>query len=557
MQRSHFSSLLTAVLLLVCTIGAQAQQKSYETDSRYIYPENGVLTPIRQGNYYICKADGKVGVVDNNKRVLIPIEYDEIRKFDNYYLIRRGNNFGLITSYGRYILPPYLANIQMNTAYRMFTLTTENGDTIQVEEAWDPQSRLRMVATALSMNYNFGDYFFLRTDSTTKRITLNEYWTSGEFHDGLMPVWDKNTDKLGYLNTQGEWAIPLSIPNYSRTPQEDFAFQGGYMIHDENYEHRVYDKSGRVLWALNYKEDWNTKIHVSLSPYVEGGFALMSSYTGSKYSGEGKEQWKYISPTGKELFPEVYGGRTYTARVYYPRELVRPMSEDMVAFPDCSTTEPRWGFFDKTGKVIARGRYAKVHDFHEGLAAVQMPKDAENANKWGFIDKSGNMVIPAMFSNEPSDFSEGLAVVTKMNGLMVYINQKGEVVSREYSNALPFAKGTAFVEYNDGYQSRCYAIDHAYTHVNALVTFPISIIREKVTEAAHHPESTAGEVYIAENQLFNSRGEGFFVWGDQPMYFESFTDGVIHLKYGTGYKLTDIFCDKTGKVLFYIVPSEF
>lgn len=568
MKHQHFFLQLAVALLLTCATGVQAQQTSYETDSRYIYPEGGVLTPMRQCHYYnsdeqytnnhqyyICNVNGKVGVVDDNKRVLIPIEYDEIRKFDNYYLIRKGNNWGLITSYGRFILPPFLKNIQINSAYRKFILTNQKGDTIQADEAWNPQSRLRMVAAILSAENNFGDFFFLRGDSTTKRISLDKYWTSGEFHDGLMPVWDTNSNKLGYLNTQGEWAIPLSIPNSMRTPQEDFAFSGGYMVHSWDGQYKIYDKSGRVQWALNFQKDKYTRNDIS--PYVEGGFALMSSYSGSKYSGEGKEQWKYVSPTGKELFPEVYGGRIFTARVMHAGELVHPMSEDMVAFPDCSTTTPLWGFFDKNGKVIVRAKYANVHDFHEGLAAVQMPKDAENANRWGFIDKTGQLVIPAVFGIEPSDFSEGLAVVTKSNGLKVYINRNGEVVSREYSDAFPFAHGTAFVEYYNGYYSEFCAIDHAYTRVNALVPFPISIIREQVTEAANHPESPCGEVYTAENQLFNSRGECYYVWGDSPMYFQSVTDGIVHVKYGNDNHLMDLFCDKTGKILFYFVQSEF
>ncbi|MBR3408869.1 MAG: WG repeat-containing protein [Paludibacteraceae bacterium] len=568
MKQQHFFKQLAVALLLTCAIGAQARQTSYETDPRYIYPEGGVLTPMQQCHYYnsdeqytnnhqyyICKVNGKVGVVDDNKRVLIPMEYDEIRKFDNYYLIRKANNWGLITSYGRFILPPFLKNIQINSVYRKFILTDHKGDTIQAEEAWNPQSRLRKAATIFSAENNFGDFFLLRADSTTKRITLNKYWTSGLFHDGLMPVWDKNSNKLGYLNTKGEWAIPLSIPNNMQTPQEDFAFSGGYMVHSRDGQYKVYDKSGRVQWALNFQKDKYTRNDIS--PYMEGGFALMSSYSGSKYSGEGKEQWKYVSPTGKELFPEVYGGRIFTARVMYAGELVHPMSEDMVAFPDCSTTKPLWGFFDKNGKVIVRAKYANVHDFHEGLAAVQMPANAENANRWGFIDKTGQMVIPAMFAVEPSDFSEGLAVVKKSNGLKVYINRNAEVVSREYSNAFPFARGTAFVEYYNGYYSDFCAIDHAFTRVNALVPFPISIIRERVIEAANHPESSAGEIYIAENQLFNSRGECFYVWSDIPMYFQSVSEGIVHVKYGNDQHLIDLFCDKTGKIIFYFVPSEF
>ena len=242
-------------------------------------------------------------------------------------------------------------------------------------------------------------------------------------------------------------------------------------------------------------------------------------------------------------------------------EFVRPMCDEMVAFPDFSTSEHRWGFFDKNGKVIARGKYANVHDFQEGLAAVQMPEGGENPNKWGFIDKTGNMVIPARFSNEPGDFSEGLAVVTKTNGLKVYINKNGEVVSPEYSNAQPFVNGIAFMEVYNGYTSEYYALDHSFNVVNFLLPSQLFTpeTRAQILETAKNPNRPARDVFFYPgyniSQLVNYRGDLYFVWSDNITTINSITDGVVHVSYGE--RQSDFYCDTTGKILFYMTRNEF
>jgi len=51
----------------------------------------------------------------------------------------------------------------------------------------------------------------------------------------------------------------------------------------------------------------------------------------------------------------------------------------------------QWGFIDKTGKGVITPRFSNVHDFSEGLAAVQL------RDKWGFVDPTGKMVIEPQF----------------------------------------------------------------------------------------------------------------------------------------------------------------
>lgn len=569
-MKNNFIKQLAAGCMLTCAAITWAQQPSYEPDPRYICPPNGTMTKISDVDFHHNNhtfsayiANGKVGVVDENKRVVIPVEYDDMRRLNsNYYIIRKGDKWGLITQYGEFVLPPVLKSIALGNQNKL-TLTYPDGESGTLDFDLSFDSNLRRIAALLSLYEDFGKAFCLRSDSTIKKIALDEFWSSGQFHDGLMPILERNSKKLRYLTTTGEWS-PISIPNIDPSFNENFAFSGGYLVLNQSTKdgkavYRIYNTKGQVLWSQVV--DLGASF-CTLSDYVEGGYALMRTQTGSTYSG--KAQWKYVSPTGKPLFPEVFGARTYPSAPGSIKDYIRPMCDEMVAFPDFTNANNiRWGFFDKNGKVIVRGKFAKVHDFHDGLAAVLMPEGSENANKWGFIDKTGKLVIPAIYSNEPGDFSEGFAVVTKTNGLRVYINKAGQVSSVEFTDALPFVKGTAFIHVYNGYTSEYMAIDHSFNVVNAVLPSKIFTpeMRRQIEQTAKDPNRIAGDMFFFSDyncsQILDPRGDLYYVWSDKIMTINSITDGIAHVSYGPYGEMTDIFCDSTGKILFFLTRNEF
>jgi hypothetical protein len=64
----------------------------------------------------------------------------------------------------------------------------------------------------------------------------------------------------------------------------------------------------------------------------------------------------------------------------------------------------KWGYIDKTGRLIIPFKFEAAQDFSEGLAAVKIKE------KTGYIDETGNFVIPPRFlASFP--FSGGLALV--------------------------------------------------------------------------------------------------------------------------------------------------
>lgn len=80
----------------------------------------------------------------------------------------------------------------------------------------------------------------------------------------------------------------------------------------------------------------------------------------------------------------------------------------------------KYGFIDKTGKVVIPLNYDDTWSFSEGLALVS------RNGKYGFIDKTSKVVIPLKYDKADS-FNNGVAgVLDRSIGEAFYINRQGE-----------------------------------------------------------------------------------------------------------------------------------
>lgn len=106
----------------------------------------------------------------------------------------------------------------------------------------------------------------------------------------------------------------------------------------------------------------------------------------------------------------------------------------------------KYGFIDKTGKLVIPYQFDDVYNFSDGLARVYNSR----TQKYGFIDKTGKLVIPYDFYGA-LDFSYGLArvatgVEASSNKKCGYIDKTGKlVIPYKYSQAVSFVDGRASV----------------------------------------------------------------------------------------------------------------
>lgn len=116
--------------------------------------------------------------------------------------------------------------------------------------------------------------------------------------------------------------------------------------------------------------------------------------------------------------------------------------------------EPEYFYADKNGKQVIKRKFYAAKSFSEGLAAVVTEPikhdEAYTANyyrqtkaRWGYIDKTGKLVIPAKFTHA-GEFHAGRAVVSQTDSERdkAVIDKAGQVIfSADKSYSLePFSK---------------------------------------------------------------------------------------------------------------------
>jgi hypothetical protein len=107
------------------------------------------------------------------------------------------------------------------------------------------------------------------------------------------------------------------------------------------------------------------------------------------------------------------------------------------------TFQGTFGYIDRSGKLVIPYKFGLAGEFSEGMAVIgegsllyeyrkvrgckpYTVKRSGFNGKFGYIDRSGKVVIPPSF-DEAHQFSNGLALV-KTNGRYRYIDRKGKTV---------------------------------------------------------------------------------------------------------------------------------
>lgn len=134
-----------------------------------------------------------------------------------------------------------------------------------------------------------------------------------------------------------------------------------------------------------------------------------------------KGKWGYLDRSGKLIIKPQF-------------DAARPFSEGLaqvgVVDEELPELEARpnikWGYIDETGRILIKLRYTVLGRFSENLAAAAL-LDAEKPErpalgrgnrlnlKWGYVDRSGREVIPMQFL-AAGDFAQGLAHVNAVGG---------------------------------------------------------------------------------------------------------------------------------------------
>jgi hypothetical protein len=263
-----------------------------------------------------------------------------------------------------------------------------------------------------------------------------DYYTPPFFSEGLACI-EKNL-KWGFIDRTGKWVIEPKFPSRTWfsdglapfTDDESRGWKQGYI-----------DKTGRVV--IESRFDSAYQFYHGRAQVVESGRTY------------------YIDKVGNEvlapLFPEAdeYQDGLAMFSIHDPSvaDLYRGNPEDVPYI---------YGFKDRNGQVVIAPQFQAgafsdfFGQFSEGLAAVEYFEAGNRskrffpAGKYGFIDKTGRLVVTPRFDGaEP--FSQGLAAV-RVDKKYGYIDKTGKwVVQPVFDSASSFHEGAALVEKDGKY----------------------------------------------------------------------------------------------------------
>lgn len=218
----------------------------------------------------------------------------------------------------------------------------------------------------------------------------------------LIPVYDG--EKWGYVNAEGRYIIQ---PQFEMA---EFFCNNLAKVEDSEGKVGYIDKTGVYVIPAKYVQGTNFSENVAF--VVEAGCAPIC-----------------IDMLGTKLFE--LNGVVEVANYWGGLARIGVTGDDGIA---------RYGFVDKTGKIVVKPQFAEADCFVEELALV-----CNDKGKWGFINPEGKYVIEPKFESAAS-FSEGMAAVC-INNRWGFINKKGKyVVEPQFEKVMDFYNGCAGVQ---------------------------------------------------------------------------------------------------------------
>ena len=400
--------LLLASLLLNCSVISNILPSNSEAPNSSV--SQSVLLSSFEGE------NGSSGYIDQYGRVVIPPQFDMTSDFhEGLALVSKDSLLGYIDEFGHFVIPPKFARAK-------------------------------------------------------------------SFSDGLAPVslpgnvGEPGYPVYGYIDHSGKFVIqprefPAIFKSFVLTSEEDISY--GDSDPNRLYSIAYFHEGYRLIYddvMINYKSQGsNISVPCSCANFLDHNGNLLSPdkkygylYSATRFS-EGLASVEFLSDPlgseGKKAYIDTKGNVIF----YHNFDYAYPFSDGLAQV----MLGTKYGFIDKTGKVVIPPTFANAESFSDDRSAVQN----EENGLWGFIDRGGNLVIDYKYQ-EVGYFLNGLAVVGDenhkvfidingnpafpsttsfqpqfpqfYNGLMlvwsdkikdnVYINTKGQVV-RNYSDA--------------------------------------------------------------------------------------------------------------------------
>lgn len=331
--------------------------------------------------YSLYRENGKYGLIDTNRKVVLPADFDEIKQ-NEVYLCQKNDGIS------------YVYDKTLNVLHTF----DSNDNKITIIAPW-----LFYFVKGKYINTHQGDWYLLNliTKEQTK-VPNSEYFE-------------------GNISTE-PW-VASRYEFYSKDMQLVSKFYGRVYPYREN----------RAVIV----EDWNEPANI-----IDENFSIVVSgiYASADYYSEGLIPVVFSSSIDdeskcrKSCYLDTDGNIVYECDFdfsYTSRSTIKHLQIPLVigSFVEnvavVKAKENQWFILDRdfNKHYLPKGYEVESYSYSNGLLLVSKTENKEK--KYGFVDKNCNVVIPCEFSYAES-FDGKYAIVEK-EGKDAVINQKGKV----------------------------------------------------------------------------------------------------------------------------------
>src|SRR5215831_15485948 len=269
-----------------------------------------------------------------------------------------------------------------------------------------------------------GKKFFI--DATGRTVFEAKFDIIRDFSEGLAAVniGEKRIASIGLISDPGKWG---------------YIDKTGRLVIPMKFTHAESFSEGLAAVAEGDKGEFiNHEAKPVFDVPLDVTLGFREGIAGVLYHGS----LAYYDRTGKKISPPLgYGPENHS------------FSEGLVPVE----IKGKSGYMDRTGNLVIKAQFEDAGDFNEGLAPVKVrsdettwcpPKEPGSRNgftmKWGYIDKTGKIVIAPQFESV-AGFSEGLVAINNCQEAF-FIDKTGERIDLgKYRYASSFAFGLSRV----------------------------------------------------------------------------------------------------------------
>lgn len=458
-----------------------------------------------QNGLALISRDKKVGLMDTQGVVVVPVEYDQITiKPDRVYAMKGENQKlfsfdeeGRLLTGNRFILvrgnetdrPAGGRNQQFDQlGWFLYPGTGKYGlripdtDSVIISPRYDRVMSIGNTGLTLTeitrgdeTRYGLVDYGRMRR--AIEPVLRELQW--GDFYQGNVARVTLQNGRRTYMSRTGKIMYSDRLRYVGRFSEGkarvmvDGKIKWERRSGSDALEVRTFREDGRLVteclfayegkWAIiNGNGKWISRPEYDYVSDFENGIALVKK--GDKWGVLDSNmetivgiEWEYLTRLGSEPGDPLIAGKSNGTTGYVSVdgntitganndglgfENGRDFSEGLVAVQ----RDGKWGVIDQNGRIQIQMEFDAVGDFHEGVAWVRKGRKVMLANRQGILTETEKDVY------RMGDFHEGLAWAQSIsNGRYGYLDPTGNwVIAPQYLEAEDFCHGLAIVRESSG-----------------------------------------------------------------------------------------------------------